>query len=965
MAKKDELAKPQEHEILDSEFAVPFFDMEFPDNEDDELELLIDEARTNGTVSLVVNDSWVKEIPESIADIDWLEWLEVSNSLLISLPHSIGCLSKLKVLKLENNQIEELPDELGDLEQLIELDLYDNSITELPNTVGNLNNLQELHLGYNQLSDLPSSLGELENLTTIDLSGNPLNPALAAAYDEGLASLLRFLQANAEGHIVLNEAKLILIGEGEVGKSCLLGALRDDPWVEGNPTTHGIEIKTVDIVEPISKSAIRLNSWDFGGQRVYRPTHQLFFSAPAVYLVVWKPREGHQQGFVHEWIKLVKHREPDAKIIVVATHGGPQARQPDIDRQEIVDIFGKDTICGFYHIDNKPDPSTGLRVGIPKLKNAIAILASKLPEMGHYFPLSWQKVRQELASKVTAFLSKKQFLDICETYSLDQEDAEVLLKICNRVGDLIYYEHDKLLRDFVILKPDWLATAISLVLDDSETRNKRNGLISFERLSYLWSNPNKPTNMHYPAELHDVFLRLMERFDLSYRINEEGENIDRKTSLIAQLVPDIRPDFANVWGEEPDPGDQQQVQICRVVSKESSNEHVHPTGLFYQLIVRLHRYSLGRDNYSKSIHWQKGLILEDDFGSRAFLQDKGNDIHIVVRSPYPQGFLSVITYEIKYLVKTYWKGVVCDIAVPCINENCNGLFQICNLIESKGLGRFDYPCPACGNWYSIDQLLHNAPEAQPNPMKKLLDRQSEVMSEMGKVGSFLKQLNTNHQATIGRFDDIAVDLKALVSQVGHSYEKLMRALQGKGKEGPRLFSLTPVNPRFLDKPKWVAAKFKVTLWCEHSRVPLPLINGPNSNAGVYEMELPKDWLVKSAPYCRTVSNVLRFVVPVSSSFIDQAINDTVFSSISSQLEDGQKALDSLVNTVDNSDLNIESSSSSTSKTPDNSPLSIDSSQLRMFQKWLEEKDPGFGGLVRVLNNQQEYIWVHSKYVGDY
>ena len=53
--------------------------------------------------------------------------------------------------------------------------------------------------------------------------------------------------------------------------------------------------------------------------------------------MVWKPREGPQQGFVKEWIKLVKHREPDARILVVATHGGPKERQPDIDT--LTDFF--------------------------------------------------------------------------------------------------------------------------------------------------------------------------------------------------------------------------------------------------------------------------------------------------------------------------------------------------------------------------------------------------------------------------------------------------------------------------------------------------------------------------------------------------------------------------------------------------------------------------------------------------
>ena len=103
---------------------------------------------------------------------------------------------------------------------------------------------------------------------------------------------MQYLQAKAEAKITLNEAKLILIGEGEVGKSCLLGALREDEWLESRPTTHGVEIKPVIVTHPDSGTEISLNGWDFGGQPVYRSTHQLFFSAPAVYLVVWKPREG-------------------------------------------------------------------------------------------------------------------------------------------------------------------------------------------------------------------------------------------------------------------------------------------------------------------------------------------------------------------------------------------------------------------------------------------------------------------------------------------------------------------------------------------------------------------------------------------------------------------------------------------------------------------------------------------------
>jgi len=74
--------------------------------------------------------------------------------------------------------------------------------------------------------------------------------------------------------------------------------------------------------------------------------------------------------------------------------------------------------------------------------------------------------------------------------------------------------------------------------------------------------------------------------------------------------------------------------------------------------VRLHKYSLGRADadYRDSVHWQRGLVLEDDTGARAFLEHIGNDVRISVRSPYPERFLSALTYEVKWLVESFWKG---------------------------------------------------------------------------------------------------------------------------------------------------------------------------------------------------------------------------------------------------------------------------------------------------------------------
>jgi hypothetical protein len=551
-------------------------------------------------------------------------------------------------------------------------------------------------------------------LQELNLNNNPLNPDLAAAYEQGTEAVLQYLRAKAQAAITLNEAKLILIGEGEVGKSCLLGALREDEWLESRPTTHGIEIKPVIVTHPDSGTQISLNGWDFGGQPVYRSTHQLFFSAPAVYLVVWKPREGPQQGFVKEWITLIKHREPDAKVLVVATHGGPGQRQPDIDIQEIQDRFGSDTVLDFFHIDSKPDLQNSC-TGLAELKQKIASVAASLPEMGRSVPAKWQRVREILQTNDKAYLPYNDVLAICAQHGIDKEQAELFLRISHTLGHFIHYHYDPILRDIVILKPDWLAKAISFVLDDETTR-RRNGLVDFEHLGELWSNPPFPGEDGYEKELHPIFLKLMERFDLSYQVVLDPAK-PSNTSLIAQLVRDTRPELPN-WGEQPEAGDRQQVQICRIV--DDRGQLAVAEGLFYQLIVRLHKYSLGRCNYEKSIHWQRGLMLDNDYNGRALLEYVNTDVKITVRAAYPERFLSYLTEEIKWLVENFWEGLRCNVMVPCIapcgmNSPGNGLFEVEKLIESKKKNRDEYPCPisGCGEWQNIDCLLNNAPTAQP------------------------------------------------------------------------------------------------------------------------------------------------------------------------------------------------------------------------------------------------------------
>ena len=921
---------------------------------------------------LDISDNLLTELPETIASLTQLRELDLSFNQFTELPEAIKNLTKLTSLSLSENEFVSFPNVITSLQSLEKLYAIGNQIEKIPNEIGNLTQLRKLYLGGkdisfnkeftentryrgNNLTSLPQSFTKLTQLVELNLDGNPLNTDLAAAYEQGTEAVLQYLRAKAENQVILNEAKLILIGEGEVGKTCLLGALRGDEWVEGRPTTHGIEIKPVIVTDADTGTEITVNGWDFGGQRVYRPTHQLFFSAPAVYLVVWKPREGPQQGFVKEWITLIKNREPDAKVLIVATHGGPGRRQPDIDKQEILDQFSRDTIIDFFHVDSKPSSDTMSCSGIAQLKQAIAGIAASLPEMGRSVPAKWQQVREKLQKLDKSYLPYNDVINICAEYGIDEKQAKLFLRISHTLGHLIHYHYDSTLRDIVILKPDWLAKAISFVLDDEMTR-QRNGLVEFAHLSQLWSHPPFAGESGYPKELHPVFLRLMERFDLSYKVVLPTGTSN--TSLIAQLVPDTPPEQLPNWGEEPEPGDGQQVQICRIV--DIRGQFAVAEGLFYQLIVRLHKYSLGRNNYEHSIHWQRGLMLDNDYNGRALLEYTGTDVKITVRAAYPQRFLSYLTEEIKWLVENFWEGLRCNIMVSCItpcgmNKPGHGLFEVQKLIESKKKNRHEFPCSisGCNEWQNIDQLMRNVPTPRQSSVEEMV---TEGFGEIeAKLDTIRLQLRTGLQV-------LDENDRRILSKGDEQFAALMQTLTDEAKDGPRLFSFKPVDPNFLHRPKWISVKFKLTLWCEHARLPLPALNPNDKNKGVYELDLPREWFTKAVPYLRLLTRTLSLVLPVAGSATKFMLDDPTYKGIEEQLDLGQKTIES---TLKGSDMALAGKSKSESSFLSGDAIRAQGSILRELHTFLKEKDPSFGGLVRVQNKRREFLWVDPQFIDEY
>jgi len=281
--------------------------------------------------------------------------------------------------------------------------------------------------------------------------------------------------------------------------------------------------------------------------------------------------------------------------------------------------------------------------------------------------------------------------------------------------------------------------------------------------------------------------------------------------------------------------------------------------------------------------------------------------------------------------------------VPCIaTPGCKGLFEVSKLIENKKRNRHEQPCPICNEWQSIDQLLANAPAGTEAISLDTL------MNEFAQVKDKLDVVNEN--------------TKRILSQVDKQYADLIQLFTDEAKEGPRLFSLFPLDGNKFNPKNWIRHQFRLVLWCEHSRLPLPVLNNGDMKKGVYDLEFTREWFAKAAPYLKLVTSTLSLVLPVASSTL-KVIDDTAFKSLQDQIGLGKDVIDAMAG--DANIVNEYINKVETIHTEQGVAIRADSSTLRELHALLKAKDPGFGGLVRVLNKRNEFLWVHERFASEY
>ncbi|GAA2260108.1 hypothetical protein GCM10009853_011410 [Glycomyces scopariae] len=915
-----------------------------------------------GLTRLSASGNLLREIPRTLGALQRLTHLDLSHNLIQRLRATLFDLEHLTRLDLYDNLLKEIPADVRRFHRLAHLDLSDNHLVRLPDSLGQLKNLVALNLHGNRLTDIPPSLSHATALLALNLEGNDLPPEIQAASAQGIESVMAYLREREIDTVAVREAKLVVLGEGEVGKSSLLAAMRGEPFVEKRPLTHGLEVKPLRLTDSAGRS-LTLNAWDFGGQSTNRPFHHLFFTSPAIYVIAWNPRRGAAQGAVEYWVNLVRQRVGgDARLLIVATHADAHDHLGDLDTARLERDSGV-RIEGFHRIDSR----TGR--GVAGLRSALTETASRLPHVERRLPTRWRTLLDRLNAEGRTHLEIADYLSRASAHGLDDASARSLALVATELGHWCHFPDVAGLENLVVLKGDWLSRAVSLALNDPQTRD-RNGLVSHDRLTHLWNDPGRPEDERYPAHLHPALIRLMHRFHIAYSVNDARSG---PSSLITRLVPTSEPDLRD-WERY---GTALPEQSYVIEFRDANDRPVIPEGLMFRLISWFHRFALRRGDSGPGVHWAAGMVLDNGNHGRALMRIEDERLKVTVKAAYPTYLCKLIADDVcNYL--SAWKGLSRTTLIPC-GSVCSApdpaatgsmWFELERLQSFKAEGHAGAACSRCNRMVSLDALIGELGAITASRPQSDGEIEAGIQTQLDRIQALLEsfesdvdsfQYGVQEQGSATR-SHVSAAMNRVVTEVTtrleEQFEQGFRLLADEGMEGPRLFTVERIGsgPRVRGL---VQHRIRVVLYCEHSKRPVHrLCDDPGK--GVYTLDIDRDWLVRARPWINLTARLLRLGADFVPAGAKEGLEATVWQGIENEAALaalGAKELASSATEL----------ADGTGTDPAFEATGFDHRtrrQIHLLHTMLKQQDPDFAGLVRVLDRDR-VRWVHEQFAGLY
>jgi len=612
-----------------------------------------------------------------IAGLANLQQLDCSSNQISNLKPIAG-LANLQHLNCYSNQISDLKPIAG-LANLQHLDCSTNQISDLKPIAG-LANLQQLDCSYNQISDLKPIAGLIEKgipvkwkdlfehfeeetstwqeRQAICVKDCPLTMPPVEVVQQGNEAILRYLKemqaVQPEDVRLLNEAKLIVIGQPRAGKTSLRYKLCDTERILPTPdlTTRGIDIEFqhfefIDKTE--TRQQFKYHIWDFGGQQIYHATHRFFLTKRTIYIAVVDTDVNDKQNDLDYWLHMIDLLGDGSPVFLVQNQKSDRSIEiSDNLRNRFRNIIcAKDYELNLDRLRKEDNPKFDAQrlKAFENFKADIELEFSRQPQPAMTKQKNDARLELETRSKKEPLIEMLEYERICIANGVLDKTAQLdLLRTLHNLGICLWYEGMGFLERIVILQNRWATDAVFKVLDN-EIVKKKKGHFQRSDLLEIWNDPE------YAGRVDELVL-LMQRFKLCYQIDNVDEFI--APQLLDKNPPD---DFSRA--------SVQQGGVRMVIDYEFM-----PRGIITQFIVAMHRQISGDQRHA----WETGFAVRSIQGPKATgMAEESYDsrkLELWANGPGAGLLLQQMLSELEKIHESY-NRLQYNKQIPCVCDRCS------------------------------------------------------------------------------------------------------------------------------------------------------------------------------------------------------------------------------------------------------------------------------------------------------
>ena len=518
-------------------------------------------------------------------------------------------LSSLQQLNIGGNQIQKICG-LEKLSSLRYLHLYNNQISETSG-LEHLTDLEVLDISNNNVSDINGLLPWLTrtinplrielkdyilNVKRGDLNvyGNPLTTPPMEVVQRGNEAVIEYLEAALKKNLQpLNECKVIIVGDGAVGKTSLMKRVVYNSFDPDEPTTHGInKIAWRDIYNAKGEN-ITVNVWDFGGQHLQHSLHQFFFSKRVLYILVLNPRT---MGNAAYWMGQVEKLGGDSQVLVVFNAKDEKDTEASFATsyyelcktyQQLSETYF--TVCCANDADT----------GIATFKQALTAAILAQPDLATQYPTDWYNIKKAIEEKVKLrqdnfYVHYDEYIKICLANNYPNADRQKgLLVQLDDIGSIVFFDRDDI-NHLQVLNPEWITTGAYAILTSAIT-HANNGYLTMADLSEIFKEEkaifsDKEIKIKYETVHIRYILDLMQHYNLCQKNPFDTHSTSYLVPAALTGLPVA--DFSHY--------------------KQTGKHYRFEFDVKFEMIV-IHRFIARNLNKAKDKEfWQSGIVIKDD-----------------------------------------------------------------------------------------------------------------------------------------------------------------------------------------------------------------------------------------------------------------------------------------------------------------------------------------------------------------